>query len=649
MCGIAGYFGKHIENSEGYSILKKMISRLGHRGPDEIGMYKNSHVGFVQSRLSIIDLDGGSQPIHNEDKSLWIIFNGEIFNYVELREILVEKGHVFYTRTDTEVLIHLYEEYEENMLSMLNGQFAFAIFDKNKEELFLARDHIGIVPLFYTTMDKNFIFASEIKSLFAYPGMDIAFDFGNLLEIYTFWSNIPGNTPFRNIHELEPGHFLVISNGTIKKQQYWEISFEKNYQPVSVVEDELRELLDDASAIRLRADVPVASYLSGGIDSSIIAYLIKKFHNNDLMTFSIGFEDPHFDESKYQQLMVDFLKTEHKSTAISYEAIAEVFNQIIYHTERPTFRTAPAPLFHLSGLVRENGIKVVLTGEGADEVFGGYNIYKEAKIRKFLSANPDSAMREALLDSLYPYIKKDPRIGKFWIAFFKKNLEQSDSLLFSHSLRWGNGLNMLNYILPDKVRQFNPEEKQAQIESLFPSEASGWSVLNRAQFLEMKLFLPGYLLSTQGDRMLMGHSVEGRFPYLDKRVIEFANQLPDYIKLSGLNEKNILKRTFGQVLPDKIINRPKQPYRAPIYQCFIGEDAPEILRWMLSEEEIKAAGIFNFEKVNSLISKAMKGRMSEKDEMAFVNIVSTQLLNLHFIKNKGEQESITPKMIKIHE
>ncbi|MCK5077796.1 MAG: asparagine synthase (glutamine-hydrolyzing), partial [Calditrichia bacterium] len=425
MCGIAGYYNYHNNNAISSQILQNMISTLNHRGPDEFGMYRNGRIGLVQSRLSIIDLSGGSQPIHNEDKSIWIVFNGEIFNYIELREELVSKGHLFYTQSDTEVIVHLYEEHGENFVEQLNGQFAIAIFDKNISRLILARDHAGIIPLFYSLASNGtIIFASEMKAIMQHPDIDPEIDINSLFQLYTFWVNLPTYTPFKNISEIQPGYIMTIDASGIKQKRYWDLQFPVNgdseWRSQKQISKELEELLDDASAIRLRADVPVASYLSGGIDSSIVASLIKKFHQNELMTFSVAFADEAYDESKYQKIMQEYLGTNHYTAMADNKSISEVISDVVYFGERPTIRTAPAPLFILSRLVREHQIKVVLTGEGADEIFGGYNIFKEDKIRRFWAKYPNSKVRPELLTTLYPYIKKDANQGKsFWQLFFK--------------------------------------------------------------------------------------------------------------------------------------------------------------------------------------------------------------------------------------
>ena len=384
MCGIAGIL--HLQdNDAGVSgdTLKRMLSVIKHRGPDGTGLYQRKQIGLGHQRLSIIDLSGGHQPMSNEDGTVWITFNGEIFNYLELRQDLVKRGHKFSTQSDTEVIIHLYEDYGTECLKHLNGQFAFAIWDQNTQGLFLARDRMGILPLFYSKTQNNFYFASEIKSIFAAGEVYPEIDPSALDQIFTLWCTVPPRTTFKDVSELPPGHYMVVRNGNIQIQQYWDMDFSDGLSgiPFEDAMEGLKDLLIDATRLRLRADVPVGAYLSGGLDSSVTTALIRNFSNSSLHTFSVSFEDKDYDESIYQKALSTALGTEHHEVKCSYDDISENFPKIIWHAEKPILRTAPTPLFLLSKLVRDNNIKVVLTGEGADEILGGYDIFKETKIR----------------------------------------------------------------------------------------------------------------------------------------------------------------------------------------------------------------------------------------------------------------------------
>lgn len=642
MCGIAGIYHVHENNPIDKLLLQKMASILRHRGPDDFGFYFSSKIGLAHSRLSIIDISGGKQPVHNEDQTIQVIFNGEIFNYIELRNQLINHGHRFYTQSDTEVIVHAYEQFGVDFLNHLNGQFAIALWDEREQHLILARDRVGICPLFYTMLkDGTFIFGSEMKAIFCYPGIKPEIDPAGINQIFTLWVNIPPQTVFKNVQELAPGHFLTLSRGEIKTHSYWSLQYpdEKDYddKPFSYYSEKLKELIYNAVTIRLRADVPVAAYLSGGIDSSIITALVKKYHNNDLMTFSVAFSDSNYDERSFQEEMVKFLGTDHRLIEADYATIGNAFSDVVRYAEKPMIRTAPSPLYILSGLVRSNNIKVILTGEGADEVFGGYNIFKEDKIRRFWAKYPNSQIRPALLSAIYPYINKNASQAKnFWQLFFKKNLQDTENIYYSHNIRWNNTAKIKKFFNKAYQGLFeNTDQIYEKLNNYIPPDIKRWHPLSRAQYLEMSLFMPGYLLSSQGDRVMMGHSVEGRFPYLDHNVIEFANTIPPKYKIRGLNEKYILKKTYSNLLPPSIINRVKQPYRAPISQCFDEKHRSEASE-MLLEEKIKSYGYFNPVKVDKLLKKfksKIGKQASAMDDMALVGIVSMQLLHHHFINN----------------
>jgi asparagine synthase (glutamine-hydrolysing) len=637
MCGITGYIDKY-ENASAL-LVNRMLTRIQHRGPDECGIYVNNNVGFGSVRLSIIDIAGGQQPLPNEDLRLWIVFNGEIFNYIELRKELEDKGHKFRTQSDTEVIVHLYDEYGENCLSKLNGQFAFSIWDKSKREMFLARDRVGIRPLFYYYTPDLFVYGSEIKAVFEHPKVSREISAEGISETITFWTTITPNTVFKGIKECPPGHYMKINEGEIIVQKYWELNFakEKNYYSGSFEDaiSDFNKLFYDSVKIRLRADVPVAAYLSGGIDSSVTTAFIKEIDPNVLQTFSVGFTEEEFDETNFQNIASNYFQTKHISHTCSAKEIAENFPNVVWHSEMPLLRTSPSPMYSLSKKVRENNIKVVITGEGADELLAGYDIFKENKIRHFWSKYPKSRIRPVLLRKLYPYIASiqnaNPNALKMFFGF---KLTETDSPIYSHLLRWNNSSNIkkhLNKRIQDKLTNFDPYSNlfsnlNGQIENLDP--------LAKAQLLEITVFLSGYLLSSQGDRMGMANSVEGRYPFLDHRIIEFCASLPPDYKLKGLNEKVLLKKMMKGKLPEEILNRPKQAYRAPILSSFLGKDAPVYVNEILSPESLARTDIFDPDSVNKLLTKMKSGKAySEIDNMAITAIISTQLLYKQFIED----------------
>ena len=639
MCGIAGIFNLEISEAVAESSLRRMLGMIRHRGPDQFGIYLDGPVGLGNARLSIIDLSGGQQPISNEDGTLWIVFNGEIFNYVELRPELEALGHRFTTNSDTEVLLHLYEEYGPKCLERLNGQFAFAVWNRKDQSLFLARDRLGVRPLFYIRRGGSLIFGSEIKSILGSGEVAAEIDPAVLDQVFTYWASISPTTIFKGIVELPPGHYLKVRKGRCETVEYWDLSFPESHDLGSVrpekttqeYTEELASLLIDAAKIRLRADVPVGAYLSGGLDSSLIAAIIRNFTRNHLDTFSIAFDDPNFDESAWQIRMAKFLGTEHQVLRASHADIGRVFPDVIWHTEVPLMRTAPAPMFLLSKLVRDSNYKVVLTGEGADEFLGGYDIFKEAKVRRFWAARPDSRWRPLLLQKLYPDITK---LGKANVAmlagFFREGLVEVDSPFYSHRLRWRNGRRATRFFSNELKSRINGGAAKA--DPSFPPNFGKWDPLARAQYLEIKIFLSQYLLSSQGDRMGMAHAIEGRFPFLDYRVVAFCNQLPPRLKLRALTEKYLLKQLGKRWLPKEIWQRPKRPYRAPIHRSFFNDKTPDYVRDLLSPERVREHGFFDPGAVQLLVRKVQEGQsIGETDDMALAGILSTQLLVTQFV------------------
>lgn len=651
MCGIAGICHLQEPGPVSTDVLLRMIGLLQHRGPDESGMYVDDWVGMGNARLSIIDLSSGSQPIHNEDQTMWIVYNGEVFNYPELKTSLQKKGHSFYTNTDTEVVLHLYEERGSSCLDELNGQFALAIWSCRNRELLLARDRVGINPLYYYRSDKHIVFASEVKSILAVEEVPRHIDPIAMDQIFTFWSTLPGRTVFRGINELLPGHFLRLSGGKTAVRKYWDIPFCPREEQLDTSVEEICEstlsLLNDAIRVRLRADVPVGCYLSGGLDSSGLSTLVRRNFDNHLRTFGIHFQQKEFDESEHQNRMVARLGADHTSILALNEQIGSFFPEAIWHCETPLLRTAPVPLFMLSRAVRENGFKVVLTGEGADEIFGGYNIFRETKARRFWARQPDSKCRPMLIGRLYPYIFRDKqRAGQFIQSFFGRGLERSEDPFFSHLIRWQSTSRIKSFFSEELRFEIGDYSGYEELAEYLPQSFNRWDHVSRAQYLEILIFLSHYLLTSQGDRMAMAHSVEIRPPYLDHRIIEFMARVPPRWKIMGLNEKYLLKKVFEGILPRTIVDRPKQPYRAPVSQSFLNGSG-DYVREAVSDIALKRTGLFNQNKVVVFFKKLQRTReVSEFDNMTLSGIVSSQIVFDRFIAHFPARE-IRPAIPKI--
>jgi asparagine synthase (glutamine-hydrolysing) len=642
ICGIIDYSGR----ANGQTTVESMLRSISYRGPDESGVYVSPKATLGNVRLSIIDIGGGQQPLSDVSGRYWIVFNGEIFNYKELRLDLEKRGTEFRTSSDTEVLVQLYAVYGKDCLSRLNGQFSVAIWDNQKEELFIARDRVGIRPLFYNLANGVLTLASEIKALFATGRISREFSPENLAQVYTFWTTVTPNTPFRGISELPPGHCAIFNSSGLKVERFWELSFNNTDRNLSLGDamDRFHELFSDAVRIRLRADVEVAAYLSGGIDSSATVAYIKDIEPGVLNTFSIGFAEKDFDETPYQTEAAKYFDTNHKSMICTSRDIAESFPKVVWHSETPILRTAPSPMFLLSRLVRENNIKVVVTGEGSDEILGGYDIFKEAKIKNFWAKQPDSQIRPLLLTRLYPWLSQmkdmNPKILKM---FYGYKLEDVNNPFYSHLLRFNNSNHIKKHFSPRMCSELNDHSSLKDLEKTLPADFMKWDQLARSQWLETTVFMSGYLLSSQGDRMAMANSVEGRYPFLDYRVIEFCSSLPDDYKLHILNEKYLLKKLLRNRIPEKILKRPKQAYRAPIKSVFLGSEAPEYVKHMLSESVTRKAGIFDYDSISSVLNRMQStGMISETDNMILTSVISTHLVYYQFIENNNSEFQTIP-------
>ncbi len=473
---------------------------------------------------------------------------------------------------------------------------------------------------------------------------------------------MPPQGVWQNVHELRPGWVRVYErDGSMRERPFYRLDYPEEGEASAIakagsLEDatlEVRKALEDATSLRmLRADVPVGSYLSGGLDSSLVAALGLRAKGDRFQTFSLRFEDAEYDETSHQHTMAKFLGSEHHEVMVSRRDIATVFPDVVAHTERPILRTAPAPLFLLSRLVRDHGIKVVLTGEGADEMFAGYDIFREGKVRRFWARNPESEMRPRLLERLYPYLARSPvRQRAMAKQFFGRNLNMAAEPGFAHDTRWHTTGALKRLFSEDMRAETAGLDVIGDLVSDLPPELARWSPLAQDQYLEVRTLLSGYLLSSQGDRMLMANSVEGRFPFLDREVMALANSLPATYKLRVLDEKHVLKRAADDLIPPEIIRRVKQPYRAPDALSFVAEDRPEWVDAMMSEASVRAAGVFEPRAVAALWQKCLRraaaGQFSNADNMALVGVLSTQLLYSRFVsaQERANEEEIVLRTV----
>lgn len=647
MCGIAAIVrlsaaSKAVDRDD----LLKMAAALAHRGPDGMGLYRSPRVGLVHTRLAVVDIAGGVQPMANEDDSLHVVFNGEIFNHVELRAELEALGHRFRSRSDTEVIVHAWESWGESAFERFNGQWAIALVDEVRGEVVLARDRLGVRPLHVVEHAGRLLVASEVKALFAADrSLARALDGSSVAAALTYWAPLAPHTMFAGIEELRPGSVRTITltnNGAeMRERRLYRPAFPPT---VSAFEGSIDDAANAVSAaltkaveLRVtRADVPVASYLSGGLDSTLVAALAQRATSGRLQTFSLRFASSEYDETPYQDEAVAALGTEHRSILVGDSDIANVFPEVVWHAEKTLLRSAPAPLFLLSKLVRQSGVKVVLTGEGADEMFAGYDLFREGKVRRFWAKHPGSSFRPRLLERLYPYLARSPVAQRALSrSFFGRDLERSGEPGFAHGLRWSSA-SALHRLLRPEIREAWKTSGRgvSTLTAELPEEFGDWGSLAQDQFVEIETLLSPYLLSSQGDRVLMGNSVEGRFPFLDADVMDLAHRLPASYKLRVLDEKHVLKRVASGLIPRSIVARKKQPYRAPNASAFLGECEPDWVREVTARAAVEAAGIFEPDavdalcmKVRSVLSRSTASTLSNADDMAVVAVLSTQLVH----------------------
>lgn len=590
MCGIVGYVDLRGEGRVRQETLRAMADALVHRGPDSHGYFVDENAGLGTRRLRIIDLETGDQPVFNEDGSLVLSCNGEIFNYRELKSGLEKKGHSFRTKTDIEVLVHLYEEDGVGFLNKLNAQFAFAIYDRKDRTLLLARDQFGICPLFHTTVDGLFIFASEIKAILAHPLVPREVNLTGLDQVLTLPGAISPQTVFRNIRSLPSGHYLIVKNGDIAEREYWDLEYPTaaeaaDGKPEQYYADTLRGLLEQSVRYRLQADVPVGFFLSGGLDSSLIAAMIRRVSPDvQRHSFSISFADERLCEAKYQRLMSDSVGSIHHEIPFDDADITARLRDAVYHSECPLKETYNTASLALSRETKKTGVTVVLNGEGSDELFAGYVGYRfdKRRLREAKSADLETMLGDEIRERMWGdedlYYEKDE------YAF-----RETKQALYSPRVS-------------ERLPQFEctnfPVINKERLRDRHP--------LHKRSYLDFKLRLGHHLIADHGDRMTMANSVEARYPFLDINLVEFCRGIPPDLKLNGFAEKYILKKAAENLLPTQIVEREKFGFVAPGSPALLQQKI-EWVSDLLSYERVKRQGYFNPDTVEFL-----KARYSQK-------------------------------------
>jgi asparagine synthase (glutamine-hydrolysing) len=642
MCGIVGFIATKTESDAFDGILAGMLAAISHRGPDASGGFVDDHCAIGTARLSVIDPVLGAQPMSDESGRYWLCYNGEIYNYLELRAELEARGCVFRTRSDTEVLLKAWILWGDRCLARLNGGFAFALYDRVTGTLVLARDRFGKRPLFYARHDGGLLFASEMKAFLAYPGFRFEQDAAEVASILAQWTPLPRQTGFTGVSSLGLAEWLEFKGGTLTRHSYEPLSFDSGPEVRSEADalDRIREVLAESVSLRLRSDVDVGVYLSGGLDSSIIALLTSRQADRAVPTFSIAFEDASFDESDTQRELSEFLHTDHTSLSISHADIVANFEAALYHAEVPAFRSAFVPMFLLSKRTREAGITVVLSGEGADECFLGYDLFKETQLRAAWDTL-DENTRAQRLAALYPHLDHyGPQDLAAVTGLYQQFSRERLPGLFSHELRFQNG-RFSTRLMREAGNPF------AAITS-WAAETPGFasmSAVEKAQWLEFQTLLPGYLLSTQGDRMALAHGVENRCPFLDKAVFDLAASVNLRFD-DGFEEKRLLREAFKGMLPPSIQKKRKFPYRAPDSAAF-ASIRPDCLDIVCSDAELAKLPYLDARFARALVKKVLSQpacEISTKENQTFIFLLSLAFLNRMFVEGEARKPARPAKM-----
>jgi len=600
MCGICGFTGKSDEVT-----LKRMTESIFHRGPDEDGFYSDEEINLGIRRLSIIDVETGHQPVHNEDQTIWTVFNGEIYNFKELRQELEEKGHKFYTdHSDTELIVHLYEDLGNDFTHKINGMFAIALWDKRKKKLLLIRDRMGVKPLFYTMVNNHLVFGSEIKAILAYPDYRRDMNYDAIYHYFTL-KNIPAPlTAFRGIYSLLPGEMLTFSDAQLSKQRWWKIRFNENqgYDEVDLKE-ELLALLEDATRLRMRSDVPFGAYLSGGVDSSAVVALMTRFSGKPILTFSLGYEDEFKNKEAdlfYARKVSEAFKTEHHEYIMSYNELVDEIGNIIVSFDQPFSGTIST--YFLTKLIKKH-VKVAISGDAADELFGSYLSHRVAQPMYHFKRLYEKVKNGSLTDAEKDLFK--PCDINFLNGLF--NQSEGDEIRWRYHLYLFSDEEKKELISNDFKKELNHTSSFSLIKEYFHSITSK-DPLNKILEMEWNTQLPDQVLAFV-DFLSMAHSVEIRSPFLDYRLVEFAATIPGNMKIRNGNVKDILKKTVEPLIPHGITNRPKEGFVLPIFDWMV-EKLKDYSVDVLSEKRLKKHQLLNTKVVKNILDDYYSGNKS---------------------------------------
>jgi asparagine synthase (glutamine-hydrolysing) len=615
-------------------LVARMCGVIEHRGPDDEGHHFEEGVGMGMRRLSIIDVSSGRQPISNEDASVWIVFNGEIYNYRELRELLISRGHKLRTRTDTETIVHLYEDEGERCVERLRGMFAFAIWDRRKRQLFIARDRVGKKPLHYTQIGRTLIFGSEIKSILQHPGVSREVDLQAISDFLSFGYVPDPVTAFKGIAKLPPGHTMTFKDGQASVRRYWDFDYPDRPAAPRMREQDyverLRELIAEAVRVRLESEVPLGAFLSGGVDSSAVVAAMAREMGRPVKTFSIGFSESGFDELNYARVAARRFNTDHHEFVVTPD-VCRLVNEIVWHHDEPFADVSSIPTYVVSKMARQH-VTVALSGDGGDEVFGGYERYMVDRRRERFERIP-ALMRGGMLMASQAM----PR-GAYGKRFLR-NISLDPAARYIDSITYFDRDAQLKLFSEDARRAlagYDPAERFVQTFAAPTSRAR----LDRLLYLDSKTYLPGDIL-VKVDRMSMANSLETRAPLLDHRLIEFAQTIPASFKLrdasggesSGMETKYIFKKALAGLIPDEIINRPKQGFDVPIRRWF-NHELRELLDDTLSDRRTRERGDFNQRAALAILDEHRRGVRDHARHLW--GLLSLELWRRAFIDQKPE-------------
>lgn len=604
MCGICGTFFFSRDAQVDAAEVRRMNEQIIHRGPDEDGFYLKGQVGLAMRRLSVVDLSSGQQPISNEDGTIWIVYNGEIYNFPELKKDLESRGHRFKTRTDTEAVIHAYEEYGVDCPNKFNGMFAFAIWDSRRERLFIARDRLGKKPLYYYKDHERLVFGSELKSLLQAKGVPRQVS-KPALDLFLTFEYVPApHSIFENIFKLPAGHTLSIDGtGKLEIRQYWDLHFHENGYHEQELEKGLLELLQDAVKIRLMSDVPLGAFLSGGIDSSCIVALMAQVMKEPVKTFSIGFKEGSYNELNFARTIAKHFKTDHKEFILEPSAL-DLTENLVKHLDEPLGDFSIFPTYLVSKMAREY-VTVVLSGDGGDELFGGYDTYLADAMYQRYRKVPAFIRNQVIMPvttCLPPGEKK-----KGWRNRLKRFVEGTRYPEDLQHVRW------MMFLAEEEKSQLYGEAMSPMREQHLPydyirgyfSSADSQDYLNRQLYVDIKTYLCDDIM-VKVDRMSMATSLEARAPFLDYRVVEYAATIPSALKIRGTQTKYILKKALAPLLPPEIIHRGKEGFSIPIKNWLRAELRPMMLD-LLSPTRMRRDGFFNADFVQQLVNEHLQG------------------------------------------